>query len=78
MTESAMPDYRCCVQPCPVTRPRLASDPSDSYARAAGWHVFSWLSLESREVLTRAICPEHMGSMKRKDQARLDGEQTLW
>lgn len=78
MTDSTMPDYRCCAPGCKTTRPRLDTD---DYARAAGWHIWRTVSdcpnvkVKERET---AICPEHAGNAKRPAPVALDGEQPLW
>lgn len=69
MTDATLPDYQCYAPACLATRPRLIGDGSDSYARAAGWHVWG----------DRALCPNHAGNMKRVAKPEhLDGEQPLW
>lgn len=79
MTDSTMPDYQCYAPQCRTTRYRLASDPSDSYARAAGWHIWRQVNHAEESVVERALCPEHAGNAKRTAKPEhLDGELPLW
>lgn len=69
MTDATLPDYLCSAKLCRASRPRLPGDTADSYARAAGWHV--WGNV--------ALCPDHAGNAKRVARPQhLDGEQPLW
>jgi len=54
-------------------------DPWDSYARAAGWHVYNHPGSPDAHSQTTALCPDHAGNVKRSMKPlHLDGEQPLW
>lgn len=83
MTRPVDEHIRCSAPQCPASRVRLATDPSDSYARAAGWHVHweptSEFIMGDQVFRVLALCPDHAGNAKRQTgPVHLDGEQTLW
>lgn len=79
MTKQAEPDIVCSAPACPATRIRLSSDPWDSYARAAGWHIYRQKNHADQVVMETALCPDHAGNAKgSRKTLPIEGEQQLW